>query len=113
VEDVRSRARAVGELGALRVERSALAHPEAVLLVDDAHREPGEADVGLDEGVRANDERELAGFEAVQGISPCRGLRRAGQEGERNMGRGEKRAQRVGVLLGQRLGRRHQRSLVA
>ncbi len=49
MQDVRG-----GAAGALGVERGALADAEAVLLVDDANAKPGELDVGLDQGVRAD-----------------------------------------------------------
>jgi len=45
--------------GPLPVQRRTLAHAEAVLLVDDADGEAPELDVGLDQGVRADDHREL------------------------------------------------------
>ena len=62
VQDVRGR----GPSRRLRVERGALADAEAVLLVDDGDGEAGEADVGLDQRVRADDEAQLAGGELAE-----------------------------------------------
>ena len=69
VQDVRAR-RSVRRL---RVQRGALAHAEAVLLVDDGDREPREVDVLLDQRVRADDEAQLAASRA------CRARRRGGR----------------------------------
>ncbi len=49
--------------GSLAVQHGALAHAEAMLLVDDADRQAPELDVGLDQRVRPDDHRELAGRE--------------------------------------------------
>ena len=86
---------------------------EAVLLVDDADREPREAHVRLDQRVGADDEAELAGLEPAERVAARRRLRGAGEERERDVGRGEEAVERVRVLLGERLGRRHERGLVA
>ena len=67
MQDVRG-----GAVGPLGVERRALADAEAVLLVDDADREPRELDVGLDQGVGADDEGELAGREALERLAAAR-----------------------------------------
>jgi hypothetical protein len=99
--------------GPLPVERSALAHAEAVLLVDDAHRQTPKLDVGLDQRVGAHDHRELAGAEQPERLAPARCGRRAGQQGERDGLFREQRAHGGGVLLRERLGRRHERRLVA
>ena len=50
----------------LRVERRALPDAEAVLLVDDDDREAVEEHVGLEQRVRADDERQLAGRELAR-----------------------------------------------
>ncbi len=66
---------------ALLHERLALAHTEAVLLVDDRHGERAEGDVGLDQGVRPDDQRQLAAGQLLQSVRPpaCRG--RAAEQG--------------------------------
>ena len=56
----------------LGVERRALAHAEAVLLVDDDDREAVEAHVGLEQRVRADDERQLAATRACASVSARR-----------------------------------------
>ena len=99
---------------ALGVERRALAHAEAVLLVDDADGEPRELDVGLDQGVGADDQRRARPVASRSSVSRRRaGGRRAGQQRERDRPRRRAALEGRGVLLGERLGRRHQRGLVA
>ena len=108
VQDVRRQA-----FDALGVERLALLDPEAVLLVDHAEAEAGELDRRLDQGVGADDQAELAAGEAVQRF-PAPGRRRGpGEQRERRRRFGQQPAQGDGVLLGQRLGRRHQHRLEA
>ncbi len=102
--------------GALRVERRPLAHAEAVLLVDDADRQPGEAHVRLDQRVGADHEAELAAGQAPEGLAPARRGGRPGEQRERDpdtLDRGQQLIEGRRVLLGQGLGRRHQRRLVA
>ena len=99
--------------GRLRVERRALAHAEAVLLVDDGDRERREAHVGLDQRVRADDQLQLAAAELADHVGAPRGGRRAGQQRGRHGLARHQRLDRREVLLGQHLGRRHQRRLVA
>ena len=48
------------------VERRALADAEAVLLVDDPDGEPPEVDIGFDQVVGADDQRELPGARAAR-----------------------------------------------
>ena len=92
----------------LGVQRRALAHAEAVLLVDDDDRQPVEHDVGLDQRVRPHDERQLAGRQLVQRVGAPRGRRRAGQQRRAHGLARHQRLQRREVLLGERLGRRHE-----
>ena len=108
VEDVRRR-----PSGPLGVERGALADAEAMLLVDDADREPVEGDVGLDQRVRPDHHPELAGGEPAERLAAPRRRRRAGQQREGDRVIRQQPVQRRGVLLGERLGRRHQRRLEA
>ncbi len=63
---------------ALALQRRALAHAEAVLLVDDGERERAEDDVGLDQRVRADEQRQLAAGELAEDLATARGARRAG-----------------------------------
>jgi hypothetical protein len=108
VEDVRRH-----PLDPLLVERGALPDAEAVLLVDHAEAEPGEADGRLDQRVGAKDQSQLAAGELVQGLLANRRRRGAGQQRERDRLFGEEPAEGDRVLLGERLRRRHQRRLVA
>ena len=100
--------------GPLGVERRALADAEAVLLVDHADRQPGERDVGLDQRVGADDQRRARRRRA--GRAPRAAARAGVAPVSSANGIGSSREQPVegrGVLLGEGLGRRHQRRLVA
>ena len=99
--------------GALASSVRALADPEAVLLVDDDDRQAVEDDVGLDQRVRADDERQLAGRELAQHVRPPRGRRRAGEQRRTHRLARKQRLERGEVLLGERLGRCHERGLRA
>ena len=58
-------------LGAVGLaQRGALAHAEAVLLVDYGDREGVEADVGLDQGVRADEQRQLSAGQLAKDVAP-------------------------------------------
>ena len=70
-------------------------------------------DVGLDQRVRADDQRELAAGELGEGVGAPAGGRRAGQQRRGHRLAAEQPLDRREVLLGERLGRRHQRRLVA
>ena len=87
----------------LGVERCALAHAEAVLLVDHAERQPGELDGRLDQGVGAHHQPELARGQPVEAVSRRReagvdpvSRREAERLGRRAAGRGSRRAARRG-----------------
>ncbi len=67
----------------------------------------------LDQGVRADDQAQLAGGEALEGFLAPGGRRGPGQQRERGRLFGQQLAQGHRVLLGQRLGRRHQHRLEA
>ena len=93
-------------------ERVALLDPEAMLLVDDQQGEGGEADVLLQECVRADRDAGLAARQARERLTTL--LR--GQRGRHQLHGGElpDQARRgLGVLHGQRLGRRDQHALQA
>ena len=66
--------------GAGRGQRRPLADAEAVLLVDDDHAEPVELDRVLDQRVRADDQRQLAGRELAEQVRAAARRRRAGQQ---------------------------------
>jgi len=99
--------------GGLGLERGALAHAEAVLLVDDGDRQRGEAHGVLDQRMRADDERALAARQAREQLRAAGAGRRTGQQRERHRLIAEQPLDRREVLLGERLGRRHQRRLVS
>ena len=61
----------------------------------------------------ADDERELAARQRPERLAAPRRRRRPGEQRERDRLAGEQRVEGCGVLLGERLGRRHQRRLVA
>ena len=104
VEDVR--APALGEGGPLL-------DAEAVLLVDDGDREVGELDLTLDQRVRADRDPDITrGDQLVRGTALARGgARREQRDADAELG--AEALDRQEVLLGERLGRRHQRSLSA
>src|SRR2546427_265321 len=52
------------------VAARALAYAEAMLLVDDRHRQRAKAHIRLDQRVRADHERELAAREPAQHLAP-------------------------------------------
>ncbi len=98
VEDVR---RAIARDG------GALLDAEAVLLVDDRDREVAQLHSGLDEGVRADDD---VGGERLLALGL---LRRAREQRARDAELEAEVGDREEVLLGERLGRRHERALPA
>ena len=92
-------------------ERRPLRDPEAVLLVDDGDREIREVDLLLDERVRPDHDLRIPRRDEL-----ARGgvLLRAKRAREQRDAHAERRAELVDreeVLLGERLRRRHQRSL--
>ena len=60
-----------------------------------------------------DDQRQLAAGQPAERVAPRTGAGRPGQERERDGRAREQAVERLRVLLGQRLGRRHQRGLVA
>ena len=94
-------------------EVHALADAEAVLLVDDGEAEVAEGDVGLEERVGADEDGDLAGGEGGELGGALGALVAAGQQVEADAGGLGERRERVEVLAGEDLGRRHQRRLAA
>ena len=89
-------------------ERLPLLDAEAVLLVDDGHGEVGELDLPLDQRVRADGDLRRARGD----LGPhLHGAGRAGEQDAAHAERSAQRLEREEVLLGERLGRRHQRAL--
>ena len=88
-----------------------------MLFVDDRQPQPGKAHLLLNHGVRADHQRGLAGLDQGQHLAARLLLLAAGQPGHALAARRKQRLQpfdELGeVLLGQDLGRRHQRALPA
>jgi hypothetical protein len=99
--------------GRLAVQRAPLVDAEAVLLVDDDHAEPVERHGVLDQRVRADQELQLTRRELAEQIGAARPRRGARQQRRLDQSARHQRLQRREVLLGERLGRRHQRRLGA
>ena len=92
-------------------QRGPLRHAEAVLLVDDCDREIAEVDLLLDERMRPDDDLRITRGDQLADDSVLLRPQRARQQRDADA---EGRAQLVDreeVLLGERLGRRHQRAL--
>jgi hypothetical protein len=83
-----------------------------VLLVDDDHRQVAELHPRLDQRVGPDDELELPAGEPVEQVAPAGSGGRAGQQLQRQRA-AQQRVERAVVLLGERLGGRHQRRLRA
>ncbi len=98
---------------ALLLERQALPHAEAVLLVDDGQAEPGEFDAFLDQGVRTDHQCRLASADFCERRRLVLFLLAARQPGDFQPERRQPLAQLAVMLLGEDLGRRHQRGLMA
>ena len=97
----------------LGVERGSLADAETMLLVDHRHGQAAEVDRLLDQRVGPDQQRELAARQLAQQVGPPAPRRRSGQQPERNRLASDQRLDRGEVLLGERLGGRHQRALIA
>ena len=91
----------------MALERGALEHAEAVLLVDHGEAEARKRDPLLDEGVRPDGEGDRAGGEARERPPARHPLHRAGEQHRLHPERLRQRTHGLEVLLGQQLGRRH------
>ena len=83
-----------------------------MLLVDHDERQVAELHRRLDQGVRADQQRQLAGGEPRQDLPPSRGGCGSGEQRDRYQA-AEQAVESGQVLLGQRLGGRHERCLGA
>ncbi len=97
----------------LAVERAALVDAEAVLLVDHRHGQAVELDGLLDQRVGPDQQLQLAAGELAEQVGAAARRGRAGEQRGLHQLAGHQRLQRGEVLLGERLGRRHQRRLRA
>ena len=94
-------------------QRQALGDAEAMLLVDDREAQPREPHLLLDQRVRADDEAGFARRDLGEHLVALLALAAAGEPGDRDAERRQPADQLLQVLLGQDLGRRHQRALPA
>ncbi len=101
-----------GSLGPLVAQRQALLHAEAVLLVDDDQRKTIEGDAALKHRMRADDDGRGAASDASQPPFALALLHLAGEVFDLDVQRREPARQVGVVLLGEQLGRRHQRALI-
>ena len=97
----------------LRAEGPALLHPEPVLLVDNRHREGPERDLLLDQRVRPDGDRGFTRRERGAGGRMFPGRQRAREQHDRHPELGADALEGQEMLLGEGLGRRHERSLMA
>ena len=92
-------------------ERGSLTHAEAVLLVDHGHGEVSEVDLLLDQRVRSDDERRVARCDQLAHRSTLARTQRAREQRDPHAERRAELVDREEVLLGERLGRSHERPL--
>ena len=97
---------------ALGGEGATLHHAEAMLLVDYRERQRLEDDVLLDQRLRADHEIDVAAFDRRQQVTARRGGHPPRQQRDAIRPAIEGLDDRPVVLLGQDLGRRHERDLV-
>jgi hypothetical protein len=102
----------MGELP-LVLERQALTHAEAVLLVDDGQAEAGELHLVLDQGMGADRDRRLASADFCDRRILVLLFQAARQPGHFDAQRRQPGGELAVMLLGEDFGRRHQRRLVA
>ena len=88
-------------------------HAEAVLLVDDGEREIAERDVLLEQRVGADQQIDVAEREPFEQFVALAAALAAGEDRDRDAGRGGERRDGVEMLARQDFGRRHQRGLAA
>ncbi|CAB5036355.1 unannotated protein [freshwater metagenome] len=105
--------RSAGRAGGFGVERRTLAHSESMLFVDDNNGESVEQHIVLNQRMRTNENPELPRCELPEQIAPAGGGRRAGQQRDWHCLPWHQLLKRREVLVGERLGRRHQRRLMS
>ena len=98
---------------ALLAQGQALVHPEAVLLVDDGQRQAAEAHALLEQGVRPDDHRHPSGRDRAERALARLAREPAGQQPDVEAQRLQPAIEILPVLLGEQLGRGHQRRLAA
>ena len=98
---------------ALGLQGETLVYAEAVLLVDDGEGEVAEGHVLLEQGVRADQDVDLAGGQALEQFGARAALLAAGKQAEAQAGGFGQRRHGVGMLARQHLGRGHQGRLRA
>ncbi len=99
-------------LVAFGAQRGPLLDAEPVLLVDDHHAERLERDLLGQQGVRPHHDGDIPGRQVRQHLRPGLALDPARQQLHADVERTEHLAYGHGVLLGQHLGRHHERPLV-
>ena len=102
-----------GASGALGLEREALMHAEAVLLVDHHEGKVTKRDSLLEQGMGADENIDLAFFQRGKDRLPLAAALAPGEQRDAQSRRGGKAFDRLEVLAGQDLGRRHERGLGA
>ena len=101
------------DAGRLAVERAPLVDAEAVLLVDHGDGQAVELDRLLDQRVGADEQLQLPGGQLAEEVGAAPGRCRPGEQGGLHERARHQRLERREVLLGERLGGRHQRRLGA
>ena len=98
---------------ALGLQRQALVHAEAVLLVDDGEGEIAEDHVRLEQRVRADDDVDVAAGEALQHLLARAALLAPREQADAQAGLLGQRRDGFEMLAGEHFRRRHQRRLRA
>ena len=96
---------------ALLAQRQALVHAEAMLLVHDDEAEIGKCDILLKQRVRADRNRYLTRTDGLDNVQPRAAVEPSRQTGYRDAQRLKPAGEIAQMLLGQKLGRRHDRDL--
>src|SRR5205807_1663642 len=95
----------------LAAKRGPLEHAEAMLLVDDDETELVKAHIALHKRMGTHDEMDAASFDFGKLLLPGGGGRRAGEQSDSKARRLQQTRDVEKMLLGENLGRRHERDL--
>ena len=98
---------------ALVAQREPLRDAETMLLVDDREPQPRQRDAFLEQRMGADRNGSRAAFQRFQGLAARLGRQRTGEPRDLDADARQPRLQLPVVLLGQYLGRRHERDLLA